>query len=201
MKRQSEIFLDGEGDAWLARNRDRLGESDPVCDIIDHLGLKPTRALEIGCANGWRLQKLQRQHSCAIRGIDPSIEAVERAWSVDITLGTADNLLSANDEFDMVIFGFALYLCDRSDLFQIVSESDRVLRDGGNLIIHDFITPDAPYSTPYEHKAGVLSYHMDNAALWLAHPWYRKVAEQAFPQRSESVTVLRKDCGKGFPVK
>jgi len=39
--RQANIFLESEGDAWLERNRDKLGERDPVDRAITYLSLKP----------------------------------------------------------------------------------------------------------------------------------------------------------------
>jgi ubiquinone/menaquinone biosynthesis C-methylase UbiE len=55
----------------------------------------------------------------------PITEAVNKG--VDAKQGTADELPFPNNSFDIVVFDFCLYLCDRLDLFKITAEADRVL--------------------------------------------------------------------------
>jgi ubiquinone/menaquinone biosynthesis C-methylase UbiE len=197
--KQAQAFLNGEADAWIERNRAGFGRHDPVSEAIAEIKLQPTRILEIGCANGWRVERLkERFPTCSVRGIDPSSRVPS---SPSATRGTADDLAAfAAAEFDLLIYGFCLYLCDREDLFKIAAEADRVLRDGGHIVIHDFAVPAEPFARIYEHRAGILSYHMDYAKLWLAHPWYRTVACRLF-EDDESLTVLQKDRADSFPVR
>jgi ubiquinone/menaquinone biosynthesis C-methylase UbiE len=195
--RQADIFLQSEGDNWLERNRDKLGAHDPVDRAITYLSLKPKRVLEIGCANGWRLTALREKFGCEITGIEPSTQAGCEAADrrVPIYRGTAESLPVPDGAFDLVIYGFCLYLTDPADWFRIVAEGDRVLADTGHMIIHDFYYPKAPYAQPYHHCDDVLSYHMNFSALWLAHPGYRRVYGSGGDNNVESVTVLDK-----FPV-
>jgi ubiquinone/menaquinone biosynthesis C-methylase UbiE len=197
--KQAQTFLDGEADAWIERNREKMGRHDPVSEIIADIGLQPTRILEIGCADGWRVERLkERFPTCSVRGIDP---ARIGGRSTSVIRGTADDLGAFPPaEFDLVIYGFCLYLCDRRDLFKIAAEGDRVLQDRGQIIVHDFAVPEEPFARIYEHRLGILSYHMDYTKLWLAHPWYRQVAGRTF-DRDESVIVLQKDCAASFPVR
>ena len=85
--------------------------------------------------------------------------------------GTADILPYDDSSFDIVIFGFCLCWCDREDLFRIVFEADRVLKDQGWLIVHDFYSP-MPIRREYHHKAGVYSFKMDYRRLFDWHPGY-----------------------------
>jgi SAM-dependent methyltransferase len=135
---QTDIMLAGEADAWFKRNRGKLGADDPVGHIIAGLSITPRAVLEIGCANGWRLKRLQQEYRCHVWGVDPSHDAVEEASLPGVLYGTADDLPFCASKFDLVIFGFCLYLCDPADLFRVAAEADRVLADGGTLIIHDF---------------------------------------------------------------
>ena len=74
-------------------------------------------------------------------------------------------------EVDFVVFGFCLYLCDRSDLFQIAKEADRVLKNNGHIIIFDFYS-SANTQNIYHHLPGIFSYKMDYRKLFDRHPNY-----------------------------
>jgi len=199
---QTDILLAGEADAWFERNRDKLGLTDPVASVMRNLRIQPKSVLEIGCANGWRLKRMHEEYRCTACGIDPSAAAVAEARNQPgihrVAHGVASRLPFMPDTFDLVIFGFCLYLCDREDLFTIVAEADRVLKDRGHLIIHDFADIEPPFARPYEHRAGMLAYHMDYARLWLAHPWYRRVGHRAFPDGL--VVTLQKRVEGAFPL-
>ena len=77
--------------------------------------------------------------------------------------------------FDIVIFGFCLYLCDRKHLFRIACEADRVLKSNGYLCIIDFYS-DVPYKNAYKHFSGVYSYKMDYSLMFKWNPAYSLVA-------------------------
>jgi|SRR5882672_3087913 len=172
---QKDIFLESEGNAWLERNRDKLGQSDPVSKIIEDARLPaPTSILEVGCANGWRLANLRDKYDCEVTGVEPSLRACIEAAELKVPVihGTASMLPFAPEKFDLIIFGFCLYLTDWSDWFRIVAEADTVLRAGGHIIIHDFNNRDEHFARKYEHHAGVLSHHYRFGVLWLSHPNY-----------------------------
>ncbi len=61
--RQEQVFLDGEGDAWLKRNREKLPvKNDPVLKTLAACKIRPNKVLEIGCADGWRLRELKAKY-------------------------------------------------------------------------------------------------------------------------------------------
>lgn len=200
---QTNIFLAGEGDAWLARNRDKIGDHDPAHDPVEseiaRLSMRPSNVLEIGCSNGWRLKRLQDKYRCRTRGVDPSRAAVDEAGgpNAGIVRTTATHLPFPEGSFDLVIFGFCLYLVDPADLFHAAAEADRVLAHRGAMMIFDFADITPPFARRYEHKAGVLSYHMDHARFWLAHPWYEQTGRTPYPDGL--VTTLRKNI-EAIPV-
>ena len=186
--KQREVFLEGEGDAWLARNQAALAArslpaDDPLLTEILLLPLvgaaHPVRLLEIGCGDGARLEWLHHHRGFACSGLDPSRLAVTRAAArgVDARHGTADRLPFADNAFDIVVFGFCLYLCDRDELFRIAAEADRVLSPPGWLVIHDFHSP-VPRARTYHHVAGLMSYKMDFSRLFSWHPDYSIVAQK-----------------------
>jgi SAM-dependent methyltransferase len=194
--KQKDIMTGGEADAWLERNRDKLGKEDPVFDIIEEVGFVPRHVLEIGCSNGWRLAKLRDRYGCAILGVEPGRQAcIEAAANrVPVHQMTASTLPTTAEGFDTVIYGFCLYLTDPEDWLQIAAEGDRVLTEGGHIIIHDFTPPlwqDKCAPKLYEHNAALISYHFDFSRLWLAHAQYHAVRSQKVAE-DETVIVLRK---------
>ncbi len=178
---QKDIFLASEGDAWLARNGGaRDYARDPVLAKV--VELEPGRSLtvlEIGCGDGSRLQYLAKVRGHEVHGIDPSAAAVARAVEkgVHALQATADRLPFEAARFDLVIFGFCLYLWDVVDLFRIAQEADRVLRASGWLVIHDFYAR-APRYRDYHHYAGVQSRKMDYKAMFTWHPSYTLASEE-----------------------
>lgn len=182
--KQKDIFLKTEADAWFSRNSETLENSDFAADPINKLilGLGPQRTetqdpckiLEVGCGEGWRLSWIKQQISADVYGIEPSGKAIDKALERNIkaVLGTADKLPYEDGMFDILIFGFCLYLCDREDLFKIAQEADRVLKSNAWLIIHDFHTIESSLS-PYHHKPGIFTHKMDFRKLFDWHPSYQ----------------------------
>ena len=196
---QGAAFLDGEAAAWFERNKYFADpESDPILRLLEDSGLKPSRVLEVGCSNGWRLAAIRARYGCRTDGIDPLKTSNEYVYR-----GTADDLgLWYVGTFDLVIYGFCLYLVDREDLFRIVTEGDRVLKDGGHLIIWDF-SSKVPHCRPYKHREGLFSYKMDYANLWLANPAYslvRRSIQGDKPDNLTSVVMLQKRIDRAWPV-
>jgi SAM-dependent methyltransferase len=210
-------FLAAEGDQWHARNRAALAAPSPLRElavdcIAAHLPAgRAARVLEIGCGQGGNLAALAQRQAIEAHGIEPSREAVAAGTALypglSLRTGTADALPYDDAAFDLVWFGFCLYLVDRSLLMRAVAEADRVLRDGGALAIVDF-DPEAPVVRPYHHRPGLNSYKMDHGRLFLANPAYVLAEKRATshttgrweadPQERVAVTVCRKDLAHAY---
>lgn len=200
MTKQSWIFSAGEGDAWYRRNRHIVdNELSPDAVVSAVRGLQFQRVLEIGCGGGERLEKIARRMDAVCFGVEPSAAAVFAAnekSGVSAMLGTADGLPFSRGTFDLVIFGFCLYLCDREDLFKIAAEADRVLQDGGHLAIYDF--DNAPSKLAYKHRAGLFSYRMHYAEMFLWNPAYSLVKRVA-AEDDAAVHILKKNLAAAYP--
>ena len=204
---QKDIFLKDEGDQWYLRNKNSIlnKSGDPVTELIIQRQLNPKKVLEIGCSNGWRLSILQKLLNSDCYGIDPSVNAIKEGKEenplINLAQGTADSIPFFDKKFDLIIFGFCLYLCDRKDLFKIVYEADHFLNEKGYLIIYDF-EPSFPYKNHYPHKERLFSYKMNYSNLFLSNPSYFLVAKnilthQGFdniedPNERISVSLLMK---------
>lgn len=213
---QRDVFLRGEGDAYFQRNAAAYasGNADtlplPAAVVRGYLPAG-AHVLEIGCANGLNLERLRRSAGCQGSGIDPSAAAVEAGRrdfpALDLRVGTADALPFPDAAFDLVWFGFCLYVTDRALLPRVVAEADRVLRDGGKLVIVDF-DPAVPVRRRYAPAAGVSSYKTDHARLFLGFPQYVLVEKRPFSHHGEgfhpdsgerlALQVLHKDLAGGY---
>lgn len=194
-----------EGEAWWQRNRDIVdyGEDDLVMRSIKMLST-PESVLEIGCARGGRLEAIHRLTGADCWGVDPAAasdrQPMQPCSPVTLRRGTADRL-PIERTFDVVIFGFCLYLLDRADLFPAVAEADRVLKDGGHLLVYDF-WPEHPCSRPYVHLDGLRSYKMDYSKLFLANPAYSLIRCYAvgLVGDREAAHTLKKNSSWAYPA-
>jgi SAM-dependent methyltransferase len=182
--RNKELFLNGEAFNWLERNKrvlhNRRADADCVLDCITRAAIHPLDVLEIGSADGRRLNAIARAYHCSTHGIDPLIGS------------TADDLSRhGRNAFDLVIYGFCLYVTDPQDWFQIVAEADRVLRVNGHVIIHDFYA-ERYEARPYKHDERITSHHYPFERLWLSHPAYTLISRQVIADGEQCLTVLRK---------
>lgn len=204
---QKSVFLQGEGDQWYQRNSQVLEpENDEYVNLLKSQNISPKAVLEVGCANGFHLEALRQQFNCSAYGIDPSKAAIESGQKqfpqLQLSQGTANQLAYEDQQFDLVILGFCLYLCDREDLFKIAQEVDRVLADGGMIIIKDFC-PSLAYRNPYGHQEGIYSFKMDYGKMFTWNPVYQIIhfqrlahAEQErrfHPDEQIAVQLIRKD--------
>lgn len=184
MTKQKNAFLEGEGDKYFERNHSpNQGAYDyqndnlfnACCEVLEHPPSGETDAslLEIGCGEGARLKLLSNRFNIQCFGVDPSEKAASEANAKGVIAfqGTADELPFDDACFDIVVFGFCLYLCDREDLFQIASEADRVLKSEGWLIIHDFYAEHQSVRA-YHHSPGLSTFKMDYRTLFDWHPHY-----------------------------
>lgn len=200
---QKQAWIDGVGDDWLERNRATLGDRDVASETIEALNLRPKSVLEIGCSNGWRLKKMKEKYDCAVKGIEPSKLARKEAQAegIDVYAGTADNLggFSAG-QFDMVIYGYCLCFISPEDWLKMVLESDRVLANGGHIVIYDFICTAFVKRRmmnitidPALEAQPIYLYNYDWPKLWSGHPAFTIRTNMFNLAQAEVCTIIKKD--------
>ncbi len=182
---QDKIFWDKEGDQWFERNRSALANADKIdwpTFLIEKLQMQFESVVELGCSNGWRLQKLATKYKLAfenIRGVEASEKAIEDA-KVRYPLLKIERALLSNvpvqEVFDLVIVNYVLHWVDRASLSKAISEIDRLVRDGGILIIGDFM-PDHPEKRKYHHlpDKDVFTFKQNYAEIFKSLGVYREV--------------------------
>lgn len=219
---QTDVFREGEGDRWFDRNKEKLTAElagDRVGRMVARLGdfgLPMRSVAELGCANGWRLAGLKEAYPgvARIAGADISEKAVRdgRARWPDIELHVASvDEPALPGRFDVVILSFVLHWVSRERLAASIAAIDRLVYDGGCLIIADFL-PDRPSVRRYHHldDVEVQTYKQDYAACFSSLGFYEELArdvyahdggaEEPTDQNRAACTLLRKSVGLYAPA-
>lgn len=193
---QDRVFSDSEGDRWFARNRRALNAFDASADLplklIRLYGLTPERVLEIGAANGFRLAAIHQCTGAEAVAVEPSAQAVLNGKAsfpfITFIRGTA-SAVPLRESFDLVIVNFVFHWIDRQSLLRAVAEVDRLVRDGGYLLIGDFY-PANQLQVRYHHLESeeVYTYKQNYAATFLASGLYHPVS---FLTAHHATTVLQ----------
>ncbi|NDF03435.1 MAG: class I SAM-dependent methyltransferase, partial [Actinobacteria bacterium] len=142
--------------------------------------------------NGTKLNDLCSFFQASGSGIDPSTEATDNGKKLfkelKLSVAIASDLPYEDDCFDLVYFGFCLYLLDRNDVLKAVAECDRVLKTGGFLAILDF-DPKQRSKNPYHHKPGMFSYKNSYSDFFTAGGHYYLVAKESFSDESNHFDI------------
>ena len=219
--RQKNAFLKYEADAWFGRNKKIIEsysvETDKVVSLITDYRLKPKRLLEVGCSAGYRLNGIKQMFkNCDVFGIEPSLAAINYGKKkyplVNFQKGTADDMRCYKSEsMDIVIVGFVFYVVDRSVLLKAVAEIDRVLKNGGELIIIDFFS-EKPNKNRYKHikNDSAFAYKQNYEAIFTSANLYHLLSKSTFSHIAKaydaskdyfdkySITLLKKDINASY---
>jgi SAM-dependent methyltransferase len=181
---QDQVFADSEGDRWFRRNRAAVEKFNPDADLplrlLDLYHVRPRTILEVGASSGFRLAALAvRDPRVRVVGCEPSGEAIAEGRkeypAVEFVQGTAA-AVPLNESFELVILNFVFHWIDRSNLLRSVAEVDRLVADGGLLLIGDFF-PAARLKVRYHHRTDVEmhTYKQNYATVFLASGQYQPV--------------------------
>lgn len=211
MREQLEHALRRDGDGYHARSHAGIGTiTDPVFAQLEliHRVRPITSVLEIGCTTGFRLARARTAFGATCAGLEVAPAAVaegrERYPDVDLREGVAPRDLEhwAATTFDVVVVGHFLYLLPREEVFALAAAVDRLVVDGGHLVVMDFLSP-TPTSAPYAHHADLRVFKHDPSLPWQWSPTYFLVSRQVYeiaenpvaaqdPRAWQTVDVLRK---------
>ena len=202
MTKQSEIFMKSEGDNWFKRNRNaNFGKDYPLIEIEkiikNYKEKKKLNILEIGCSQGKRLSELQKKYNCNCFGIEPSYLAIKNKINnkVNIKRGTAERLDFPKKKFDIIFFGFCLYVIDVDDLFLVAAEANRVLKDNGFVIIWDFDSK-VPMWKNYKHHKKILTFKFEFVKIFLWNPLFKLLRTKKYKLFKKNNFNLRIDTMK-----
>ena len=75
---QDKIFLKYEGDNWFERNKKYLKiDRDLPIFLMETYDIKPTRILEVGASNGYRLAEIYKKLKVEVYAVEPSQRAIK----------------------------------------------------------------------------------------------------------------------------
>jgi len=198
-RKQNLVFSEGKADCWYSRNKLSFVKSgvskgelpleiEGLCTTLEPFKQDLNKVLEIGCSSGTKLEAICNVLGASGAGLDPSQLAVDEGnrqllgKDIRLVCGTSNQLPYDSGLFDVVYFGFCLYLVDRQSLLIALAEADRVLRPGGFLAITDF-DPGIKCKKPYIHKKGIFSYKQDYSKFYTESGLYYLVSKQSFSHR------------------
>lgn len=188
---QDKIFERSEADNWFLRNRDciieKTKENDLITTLIENFSDKEKikSVIELGSSNGFRLNLLKNVlvNCKKFVGVDASNEAVKdgsRRYRIEMH-GCAFDKFESEEKFDLVIVNFVFHWIDRENIFKTVLNTDKLLKDGGYLIIGDFL-PDFPQKRKYHHlpSENVFTYKTDYSEVFKSLNTYKEVYKTVF---------------------
>lgn len=214
-RRQEDLFRDGEADAWFQRNLVKLANDErPGVDAMTAIAIATAtpapRIVDVGSSNGWRAAAIGHALGGMAVAVDPSRQALEdgkaRYPEVSFLEGVASDLPLDSECADLVTVNFVLHWLDRSRLMAALSEIDRILANGGHLLLGDFL-PDVPTRVPYHHRpdSNAWTYKQDYSRAFIASGLYTETQRVIVdhrtgeacgptiaPQERGSISVLRK---------
>ena len=191
IKSQKQIFLDGEADNWLYRNKKNKKKNNTIKDkiiiniikkLINNQNRQKNYFLEVGCSNGEFVLKLRKKKKCKVFGLDPSQKGIEelRKRKINCRVGTADNIpYKKKFFFDIIFFNFCLYLCDENDYKKIYQSVDKVLRKNGFIIIFDFFSKRMK-KVIYKHDKRIFSIKHDFRKIFEKYKKYECIHHMTY---------------------
>jgi len=218
-KKNFEYINDGEGDNYYKRNfkiynsyKKKNNTNSRVIQLLKINNLKPTSILEIGCVNGNNLSEYQRYlkiNKCV--GIDLSSMAIndgcKKFKKIKLFKMSSLDIKNLNDNFDLVICSFFLYLLDRDEIFNQFDLIYKKIKTNGHLIIQDF-DPLFKHTNNNRHKKYLKSFKMSYNNFLEESGLFKLIfkipdSEQnknGFKSNSTSINLFKKiDFSKSYP--
>ncbi|MDC0875598.1 methyltransferase domain-containing protein [Candidatus Pelagibacter sp.] len=162
-----DIIKKKEGDNWFKRNF-KLYSQDikdiNITNLIKINSIEPKSILEIGCANGMKLNQYQDEFKSKINyGIDLSKKSInhgkKKYKKLKLLKLSSLEIEKIKINFDLIICGSFLYLLDRELIFKQFDLIFKKLNKNGYLIIQGF-DPLFKHTNKNIHSKNLKSFKM-----------------------------------------
>ena len=160
-----KIVKNKEADKYFIRNLDFFNSSKNdyrIIDLIKVNKIRPNSILEIGCANGIKLNEYQINLKSKINyGIDLSSKAIKsgrkKFKKLKLIKLSSLEIEKIKMKFDLIICGFFLYLLDREEIFKQFDLIHKKLNKDGYLIVQD-CDPLFKHTNPSVHNKNLKTF-------------------------------------------
>jgi ubiquinone/menaquinone biosynthesis C-methylase UbiE len=187
MKNIKKFFLESEADNYYKRNKGKAPPNDALFNEIirnvkRYKERKKIKILEIGCSDGERLSLIKQKYKCNCYGLEPSVLAIKNRIdkSIKIKMGTADKIDYPKNYFDIIVYGFCLYLVDIKDLVNVFIEADRITKKNGLIIVKDFYSKTSILNQ-YKHFKKFKVHKYDFSKIFTWNPNYKLIHKIVYP--------------------
>ena len=138
---------------------------DVLLKVLDIINIKPKNILEIGCANGVKLELInkfytEKNYKCNLYGAEISkyvVRQFKKKKNINIYNYSSLEINKFKVSFDIIICGYFLYLLDRKEIFRQFDLILKKLNNEGYLIINDFSVP-YPMWNKNQHIKNMITY-------------------------------------------
>ena len=162
-----KIVKNKEADKYFIRYLDFFNSSKNdyrIIDLIKVNKIRPNSILEIGCANGIKLNEYQINLKSKINyGIDLSSKAIKsgrkKFKKLKLIKLSSLEIEKIKMKFDLIICGFFLYLLDREEIFKQFDLIHKKLNKDGYLIVQD-CDPLFKHTNPSVHNKNLKTFKM-----------------------------------------
>jgi ubiquinone/menaquinone biosynthesis C-methylase UbiE len=174
-------FWRTDGFAWYERNRGKFldEKTDPIMRAIRRMKYPPKKVLEFGCSDGYRLQWIHDLYAAKVTGCEISSDVVQKGKGlhpdVELWACSVSEFERNTGSFDLIIFGFCLYLVDVDVLFRVATNTDLMLKNKGSIIVWDYMPEKDHLFRRYLHNYRVNEHHQDFRKMFTWHPYYKQV--------------------------
>ena len=179
--KNNKNLLQATNDNHLRNRKKRIviaSNNHPVIKLINKVKIKPKKVLEIGCSTGFVLKRIKDLLKAKCDGIDLSSKAIKEGKMLfkDINLyqGLFENSKLRKKKYDLIVFGFFLFLVKIEDILKIFYWANRSLNKNKFIIIYDFYNSKFVKKN-YKHHNKIKVYRYDYKKIFLSLPNYKLV--------------------------
>jgi trans-aconitate methyltransferase len=198
MKKQRDIFQETEANNYHIRNKkysssNKIGyDLKVIVETLTPFAERINNILELGCGDARKLKHLTDFFSADGFGVDLSDLAIKEAISnyPELKLynkGVEERIFKRN-QMDLIFLGFFLYVLDREDLYEVMSNVDYYLKDGGFLVIFDFDFGNN-IKASYKHNENIKTYKSDYSNILLASGHYHLVRKDSYSHDADVFSI------------
>jgi ubiquinone/menaquinone biosynthesis C-methylase UbiE len=197
---QDDYFNTIEGNNYYLRNNQDQNPNKELISLLKSNNVHISNLLDVGGFTGFQANALHDIYGCNCSVLEPSELALNEGKLkypyINFKQGVANKILFGDEEFDLIIVNFVLHWIDRKYLLKSIAEMDRVLSNGGHILIGDF-TPKTASKRKYHHDKtnSTWTYKQRYYELFLSSNLYSLIASIELPYDNSSrfgIYILKK---------